>query len=205
MSQQIFKFIAALPSISPAYNALLVAGDTILNAFSKLQGLLQERVTRNSITSTTTGGSNTTADFNIINLTIDPNVLQVGSVIQFDINILFTKDATNSSILFWIKNNAGTKILTVTLAAGTTVVTNSPIKIAGNITIRSIGASGTFVAEIDFKSRFTTVATSGGVEVLSTPSTIDTTISTTFTVGANMSVADTGSLITRVGGGIWLI
>ena len=204
MTQQIFKFISPIPSISAVYNATLVAGDTLLNVFSKLQGLLIKDTTKNIITTTNTGGTNTTADFNLIALTIPANTLQIGSQIHFDITITLTKNVTNSNINLWIKDNAGTKVLTDQIPTGNTTATNVPIRISGYLTIRSIGAAGTYVGTITYNSNFTTVTTAIGVAVLSTPSAIDTTLARTFTVGTNMSVASAATTIRTVNGGIWI-
>ena len=80
MSQIKFKFIEALGIVSPVYGALLQSGDKLTDVFSKLQGLLTWRSMRTSLSTTATGGINSTADFTIGTLTIPANTLQVGDV-----------------------------------------------------------------------------------------------------------------------------
>jgi hypothetical protein len=95
-------------------------------------------------------------------------------------------------------------VLTDQIPTGNTTATNVPIRISGYLTIRSVGAAGTYVGSITYNSNFTTVITAIGVTVLSTPSAINTTLARTFTVGTNMSAASIGTTISTINGGIWI-
>lgn len=204
MSQQIFKFIAALPSISPVYNSILVAGDTLLNAFAKLQGLLQVKQIRHIITSSSTGCANTTADFNFSTVTVPANSLQAGSLFILDYTLDLDKDNTNSNFLFWIKDNSGNKIITLTVLTTNRTTANKAIRLHGMITIRAIGPTGSLIAELDCLNNFNNITAAINVTNLSSPVSFNSTVSNTFTIGANTTVADTNSSLTVLGGGIWL-
>ena len=77
MSQLDWKFLKALPSVTPIYNTILQAGDTALNMLSKLQGLLYKDIST-SRTSIFTGTANSTADQDFLTLTIPANRLGAG-------------------------------------------------------------------------------------------------------------------------------
>lgn len=199
MSDTKFKFIEALGIVSPVYNALLQSGDLLVDVFSKLQGLLTWRSIRVTLSTTSTGGINTTADFDIGTLTIPANTLKVGDVIHLTTNQNITK-ATGTVIYssYFKVNGAKTVVFAkaLSIAASGALGTRS----FAVFTVRSIGVGGVLV----FGGYGVQGTTMDGVNNSSPLITINTTAAVTITAGASLSAANAGHVIRSHGGEIKL-
>jgi hypothetical protein len=120
--------------------------------------------------------------------TIPPNTLRVGDII--DVSVRVSAPNTNSTNTLVLKLKIGS---TVVVATGAVDVADGDVGIINaRMTIRSIGASGTFVADSEWS-----LGTPGTAGILTqvVPSTvIDTTVSKAITVTATWSVANAGNV-----------
>ena len=199
MSQIKFKFIEALGIVSPIYGALLQSGDKLTDVFSKLQGLLTWRSIRTALSTTATGGINTTADFDIGTLTIPANTLQVGDVIQIVSNQNIAKGTGGRVYSAFFKvNGAKTVIYAKTFPNGASSANGA--RVFAILTVRSIGASGVLV----FGGYGVQGTTTDGINNNNPTITVNTTLAITVSVGANFSTANAANIISSHGGEIKL-
>jgi hypothetical protein len=166
---------------------------------AQLKPLLRWRSIRVNLTSTSTGGINTTADHNWLTLSIPANTLQVGDVIEFDVYGFLNKGTGAASLNFFTKWGAA-KLGVLTVAGlGNGSFTNRPLRFQGKMTVRTIGATGTlqyaYQTQLD---GFTQVT------LLSTNAVINTTIANTLTLGCNLTTANASSSSNATTGGIKL-
>lgn len=199
MSQIKFKFIEALGIVSPVYGALLQSGDKLTDVFSKLQGLLTWRSMRTTLSTTATGGINTTADFDIGTLTIPANTLQVGDVIQIVSNQNIAKGTGAVVYSAWFKVN-GAKTGVYGKAFGNAASASNGVRVFVILTVRSIGAGGVLV----FGGYGVQGTTTDGINSNNPTITVNTTAAITLAVGANFSVANASHIISSHGGEIKL-
>lgn len=193
---QLFRFVQRIEAaVSPTFNSLITVGDTVLEVFSKLQGLLTIRSLRAIITTQYTGGASTTADQNINTLTIPAGQFQIGDTLQVTVRGLWSKpNSGGTSINFWVKVN-GTKITTITYTPGATA-TALPFKVDADLVCRTIGGTGTIFANGD--AFINTNATTGFARIQGNGinQTVDTTAAVTITVGYNFSNSNASNNIT---------
>lgn len=199
MSQIKFKFIEALGIVSPVYGALLQSGDKLTDVFSKLQGLLTWRSMRTTLSTTATGGINTTADFDIGTLTIPANTLQVGDVIQIVSNQNVAKGTGAVVYSAWFKVN-GAKTGIYGKSFGNAASASNGVRVFVILTVRSIGAGGVLV----FGGYGVQGTTTDGINNNNPTITVNTTAAITLAVGANFSVANASHIISSHGGEIKL-
>jgi hypothetical protein len=199
MSQIKFKFIEALEIVSPVYGALLQSGDKLTDVFSKLQGLLTWRSMRTTLSTTATGGINTTADFTIDTLTIPANTLQVGDVIQIVSNQNVAKGTGAVVYSAWFKVN-GAKTGIYGKSFGNAASVSNGVRVFAILTVRSIGAGGVLV----FGGYGVQGTTTDGINNNNPTITVNTTAAITLAVGANFSVANASNIISSHGGEIKL-
>ena len=195
---QLFRFIQRIETaISPTFNSLITVGDTLPAVFAKLQGLLAVRTLRSIITTQYTGGASTTADQNIITLTIPAGQFRVGDALQVTLRGLWTKpNSIGTTINFWVKVN-GTKITTITYQPGAiATATALPFKVEADLVCRTIGGTGTIFA--NGNAFLSTDATTGFARIQDNGinQTVDTTAAVTVTVGYNFSNSNASNNIT---------
>lgn len=202
MSQIKFKFIQALESITPTYDSVLNVGDKLTDIFSKLQALLLTHTTRTTISTTSTGGINTTADFDMGTLTIPANRLRVGDVIIFNTVQNVAKGSGNRNFIAYFKIN-NNKIVVQTQSMGNSAFTAANTTLRGMITVRSIGTNGVLVysATGSYSSANNPNVFSSLVSTNPTV-TVDTTQDISITTGARFSSANASNLISSFGGEI---
>jgi len=202
MSQIKFKFIQALESITPTYDSVLNVGDKLTDIFSKLQALLLTHTTRTTISTTSTGGINTTADFDMGTLTIPANRLRVGDVIIFNTVQNVAKGSGNRNFIAYFKINDN-KIVVQTQSMGISAFTAANTMLRGMITVRSIGTNGVLVysATGSYSSTYNPNVFSSLVSTNPTV-TVDTTQDISITTGARFSSANASNLISSFGGEI---
>lgn len=185
--QQFFRFIQQIEqAVSPTFNSLITVGDTVLTVFSKLQSLLGIRQRRTVLVSTYTGGASTTADQNIMSLTIPAFYNQVGNVITVKMYGEWTKPfSNNTTIDMWVKIN-GTKVINLSYRP-TGAINALPFNFDATIINRTLGATGTFV--VSGRVEYSTNTTTGIAVVDTVPFqiTLDTTVDTVITVGFDFS------------------
>ena len=154
------------------------------------------------ITADVSGSLNSNLDFNALTLTVPPNSLQAGDVIDFHILYELTKPTTGATTFnFWLKNTVGSKIATVSYALTTQTFTSNSVQFMGKLSIKSIGAGGTCAVGA-YKANY-----SGGGDTSAFQSgtlSINTTISNTFTLGCHSSWPSTLSSVIAKAGGIKL-
>jgi hypothetical protein len=202
MSQIKFKFIQALESITPTYDSVLNVGDKLTDIFSKLQALLLTHTTRVTLSTTSTGGINTTADFDMGTLTIPANRLRVGDVIIFNTVQNVAKGTGNRNFISYFKIN-GTKIVVQTQSMGVSSFTAANTMLCGMITVRSIGTSGVLVYSATGSYRSISNPNVFSSLVSANPTFIvDTTQNIDITTGASFSTANASNLISSFGGEI---
>ena len=199
MSQIKFKFVEALGIVSPVYGALLQSGDKLTDVFSKLQGLLTWRSIRTTLSTTATGGINSTADFTIGTLTIPANTLQVGDVIQIVSNQNVAKGTGAVVYSAWFKVN-GAKTVIYAKSFGNAASGANGARVFAILTVRSIGAGGVLV----FGGYGVQGTTTDGVNNNNPTITVNTTAVITLAVGANFSAANAANIISSHGGEIKL-
>lgn len=185
--QQLFRFIQRVTSaVTPTFNSLITVGDTVPTVFSKLQALLGIRSLRTVLVSTYTGGASTTADQNIMSLTVPAAYNQVGNVFTVKMYGLWTKPlSVGSMINMWVKVN-GAKVINITYQQ-TGGITNLPFNFNATLVTRNVGSSGTFA--VSGRVEYSTNTTTGIAVVNTEPFLIgvDTTVDTLITVGFDFS------------------
>lgn len=197
MSLTRFKYLEALSAVTPAYNALLTAGDLITDVFAKLQGLLQRSSKKVILTSNISGGASTTADVAIQTLTISGNDSQLQDLFEVEIHGVWTKPSVGgSSTNLWIKVN-GTKAAVVTLP-NTSLVTNRGFHYKGLVTVRQIGANGSVMASGNAVLNTTATAATSLHSTDVTPVTVNTTTNWTIQTGFNFSNSNASNNVTVI-------
>jgi len=199
MSQIKLKFIEAIAAVSPTYNALLTAGDKITDVLAKLQGLLVWRNTRLTLSTTATGGINTTADFDIGTLTIPANTLKVGDVIHIVTNQNIAKGTGGVIYSAWFKVN-GAKTGVYAKSFGNAASGANGVRVFAILTVRSIGVGGVLV----FGGYGVQGTGTDGINNNNPVITVNTTAAMTVAIGANFSVANASHVISSHGGEIKL-
>lgn len=182
MSQIKLKFIEAMSAVTPVFGQLLVSGDKLTNLFAKVQGLLGIRATRAAITSSVSGGSSTTTDQDILVCTIPANYLSVGDIIQANSGGVFTKPkVSGTSLSWWVK--IGTQKVWEIPVVNNNPFTNKKFDLRVRITVRAIGASGTFISNGVLNAEYSTVnmfIDNGKTVSVPTSSPVNVTIGYTF-------------------------
>jgi len=155
------------------------ATNDLLNGVDKLL------YTSTAASSEITGSSTETA-FSTGSYTIPANTLRAGSVIKVRFQGIAT--ATNLTDTLTIKLYIGGLSGTAILTSSATDATNNDI-FAGDvyIVIRTIGSSGTFVANGTFTKVEAASGTATRVDAITASTTIDTTASQAITVSATWS------------------
>lgn len=197
MSLTRFKYLEALSAVTPAYNALLTAGDFITDVFAKLQGLLQRSQKKVILTSNLSGGASTTTDVAIQTLTIQASDSHLQDLFEVEFHGVWTKPAAGgSSLSLWIKVN-GTKEATVTI---TTLgsVNNQGFHYKGLVTVRQIGANGSVMASGNAVLNTTATAATSLHSTDVTPVTVNTTTNWTIQTGFNFSNSNASNNVTVI-------
>ena len=196
-----FKFIEAIQSaVTPVFNATLLAGDKLTDVFAKLQGLLRWRQVRYAITASVTGGTSTAADVVIQTCVIPANVFAPGDVLRFRVYGTATHpNAFGSTLQFWIKNGAA-KIFSVVITPSTGL-TNTPFFFEGELTVRTVGASGSIfgagVARLQINSLAGYVVSAGGSSGCDTTNTLNISMGFVYSnsSASNSLTAQTATLV----------
>lgn len=197
MSLTRFKYLEALSAVTPAYNALLTAGDLITDVFAKLQGLLQRSQKKVILTSNLSGGASTTADVAIQTLTIQGTDSHLQDLFEVEFHGVWTKPpAGGSSLSLWIKVN-GTKEATVTITPIANV-NNQGFHYKGLVTVRQIGANGSVMASGNAVLNTTATAATSLHSTDVTPVTVNTTTNWTIQTGFNFSNSNASNNVTVV-------
>lgn len=197
MSLTRFKYLEALSAVTPAYNALLTAGDLITDVFAKLQGLLQRSQKEVILTSNLSGGASTTADVVIQTLTIQGTDSHLQDLFEVEFHGVWTKpSAGGSSLSLWVKVN-GTKEATVTITP-TGNVNNQGFHYKGLVTVRQIGANGSVMASGNAVLNTTATAATSLHSTDVTPVTVNTTTNWTIQTGFNFSNSNASNNVTVV-------
>lgn len=197
MSLTRFKYLEALSAVTPAYNALLTAGDLITDVFAKLQGLLQRSQKKVILTSNLSGGASTTADVAIQTLTIQGTDSHLQDLFEVEFHGVWTKPpAGGSSLSLWIKVN-GTKEATVTITPAANV-NNQGFHYKGLVTVRQIGANGSVMASGNAVLNTTATAATSLHSTDVTPVTVNTTTNWTIQTGFNFSNSNASNNVTVV-------
>lgn len=197
-----FKFFEELSTVTPVYGAALTVGDKITDVFAKLQGLLSWRNLRVVVDSTTTGAINTTADYNMLTLSIPANTLRVGDIIEIDIFSLVKKGAVAMNSLYWLKVN-GTKSANMTYALGNAALDSVGFTFRAKLQVRSISGGSATLAYLAENWRTANAPIVVGSNVVPT-FTVPSNAVITITAGANFSVANAANSIRPCAGGIKL-
>ena len=196
-----YRFIQSLQNaITPVFNQLLAIGDKPLDIFAKLQGLLSIRQLRQVNISAVSGGASTTADINIVTLTIPSNRFVIGDLLELTASGIYSKPlSVGTTINFWVKVN-DVKQLTLSHTSINTR-TNLPWFIKGELIVRDIGSTGDIVIEgfklINTSATETTVVNTTGSVV-----TLDTTADVIVQIGFNFSNNNAGNNVTATIGQI---
>jgi hypothetical protein len=160
---------------------------------------LRVKNTRLTLSTTATGGINTTADFDIGTLTIPANTLQVGDVIQLVSNQNIAKGSVGVIYSAWFKVN-GAKTTIYAKSFGAAASGANGVRVFAILTVRSIGTGGVLV----FGGYGVQGTGIDGINNNSPTITVNTTAAITVAVGANFSVANASNVISSHGGEIKL-
>lgn len=194
MSLHKYRFFEALPSVTPVFNSLLVAGDLITDLFAKLQGLLSIRLRRTVLTAAVTGGASTTADVTLASLVIPGSELRAADVIKFFVLGDWNKPNTGTNtVRLWVKVN-GVDAGTITYATNSSV-TNQPISFDGELVIRSIAAAGVITGGLRAFIHRTATATDLRASQ-GTDATVNTQTDITITVGIGFATSNANNRVT---------
>ena len=202
MSLMKFKFFEALSTVTPVYDATLTIGDKITDVFAKLQGLLTWRKLRVVVDTTATGAINTTADYDMLTLSIPANTLRVGDIIEIDIFSLVKKGTGAMNSLYWLKVN-GTKSANMTYALGNAALDSVGFTFRAKLQVRSISGGSATLAYLAENWRTANASIVVGSNVVPT-FTVPSNAVITITAGANFSVANAANSIRPCAGGIKL-
>lgn len=197
-----FKFFELLSTVTPVYGANLTVGDKITDVFAKLQGLLNWRNLRAVVNTTDTGAVNTTADYDMLTLSIPANTLLVGDVIDIDIFSLIKKGSGTMNSLHWLKVN-GSKSANMTNSLGTGALDSVGFHFKALLQVRSVVSGNVtfaYLAQTDRSLNAPVIIGSNVVPTFTVPNTSVITI----TAGANFSVANAANSIRPTSGGIKL-
>ena len=194
MSLLKYRFFESLPSITPVFNSLLVAGDLITDLFAKLQGLLSIRLRRTVLTAAVTGGASTTADVTLASLVIPGSELRAADVIKFFVLGDWNKPNTGTNtVRLWVKVN-GVDAGTITYATNSNV-SNQPISFDGELVIRSIAAAGVVTGGL--RAFIHRTATAFDLRVSQgTDATVNTQTDITITVGIGFATSNANNRVT---------
>lgn len=203
MSRTRFKWFQNLESITPTFNAIFIVGDTFQTILNKVQGLLVRHSIREVVNTTATGAVNTTADYDMCSLVIPVNTLQVGDIIDIDIDSLVKKGTGAMNSMYWLKVN-GTKSASLAYALGVTALDSIGMSFRAKLQVRSIGGGNTILTHLEANSRSLNSPLITSSNVVPT-FTVSTDSSITITAGANFSVADAANSIRPVAGYIQII
>lgn len=166
---------------------------------AQLKPLLRWKSIRVNLTSTSTGGINTTADHNWLTLNIPANTLQIGDVIDFDV-YGFVNKGTGAANLNLFSKWGAIKLSTLPVTnLGNGAFTNRPLHFQGKMTVRTIGVAGTLQYAYQAQLEDFTQVT-----LLSANFTINTTLANTVTLGCNLTTANASSSSNASVGGIKL-
>ncbi|EJC9817166.1 TPA: hypothetical protein P7236_006383 [Pseudomonas aeruginosa] len=136
---------------------------------------------------------NSTADGNILQLTAPASSLAVGSTIGGRLYALVSSAAATGTLSVWLKIGA-TKVITQTFMMPALGQTNTGMSYYFTASVRTTGASGTIQLSALMTSNGN--ALNAGPVVSTASATINTTISNTFTLGWNWSVANAANSAT---------
>lgn len=193
---QLFRFIQKIDAaVSPTFNSLITVGDTVLNVFSKLQGLLAVRAISSNMVTQYTGGASTTADQSIGTLTIPASHLSIGDLLHVDVHGRMTKPFSNgTTINFWIKIN-GTKACIMAYQP-TGGLTAQPFEFDASMVCRTVGAATGSIYTHGSAVVWTTATAGINIRGTETSQTVDTTAAIVITVGYNFSNSNASNNIT---------
>lgn len=112
----------------------------------------------------------------VVELTLPAGLLSVGSSFRFTAYGRLTSGATPGSSIFLIRAGADVPTLANLTIANAANRTNAPFKVEGLMTIRSVGATGTAIAELSAIGGTSVVpfTPTGDVTSVSAPVTLDT-------------------------------
>ena len=128
---------------------------------------------------------------------IAANKLIAGAQFRFGVNLYWTNAATVSGLIFKVRLNTTSGNIVVlgpTFTSTATTHTDTPVDIEGQITVRSIGGSGTILGSCWGQE---TISTTGATKTpfssaIITPVTIDTTATNTLELIGDIQTSNTG-------------
>ncbi len=189
-----FRFIQRIASAAATYGSILQVGDRLDTVFQKLQSLLVTRSVRTILTAAVSGGSSSTADINVLSLTISPDTTFAGACYRITLNGTITKPLSiGTTVNIWVKVGS-TKVAVLTFTP-TAARTNTLFSVDFFITVRTIGASGTVY--VSGNGTWQQTATSQLTAFGNGPvATVDNTSNFPITVGFNFSNSNASNNLT---------
>lgn len=140
-----FRHIQRIASAAATYGSILQVGDRLDTVFQKLQSLLVTRSVRTVLTTAVSGGSSSTADINVLSLTISPDTTFAGACYRITLNGTITKPFSNgTTVNIWVKVGS-TKVSVLTFTPTATRI-NTAFNAEFLINVRTVGAAGTVYA-----------------------------------------------------------
>lgn len=135
-------------------------------------------------------------DTPILVTTIPANLAAANTMMRFTVFGNTDNTAAANTFNFWIKNQAGTKVATLTFTTTAGALTVQPWTVEFLLTYRSIGAAGTFVIAGEGFSKAATFATGAFQYLVQTATTaVDTTAAHNWTIGMNWTAAVAGNIL----------
>lgn len=135
---------------------------------------------------------NSTADGPVLAFTMPAASIAVATTISVRLTGLITSAVSAGTLSVWIKSGA-TKVLTQVFTLPASAQSGVGVAYSAAITARTIGASGTMQIAGALTSALNVL---GGPAIGSVIAALNTTISNTFTIGWNWSVANAGNIAT---------
>lgn len=158
---------------------------------------------RVSTTADVTAGPSSGADVSILAITLPLNTLAAGAVFKCVVMGDIDNDSAGETVHVWIKDNGGTKRITLNAVTAASAQTNKAFKAEFYVTIRSIGAGGTMrMAGTMLTESPTGAANIVDIAANAANNTIDTTAAHTLTVGFDHGTSTVGN-IARAYEAIW--
>jgi hypothetical protein len=136
---------------------------------------------------------NSTADGPVLAFVMPASSIAIATTISIKLTGLITSAAAGGTLSVWVKSGA-TKVITQTFTLPAGAQSNVGLFYNASISARTIGASGTMQIASLMTSNGN--ALNAGPLVGSVSAALNTTVSNTFTIGWNWSVATAGNIAT---------
>lgn len=197
MSLLDFKYLQTIGNIQAIFNTALTAGDTVVDVFRKLQGLLVKNLKRSVLKTTFSGGASSTADIAVLTHTVEGNTTNSGDVFEIQIAGVWTKPlGIRSDVSFWVKvDTLKEAIVTFT---STSSVTSQAFNFKSRVTFRTSGSSAIVVSSSELIAHTTATDSTYIGSTDTSTITVNTDSNFNLQVGFNFSNSNASNNVTAI-------